>query len=154
MVTRRNNMNRNWGITFGIFVILLSVFIVLQSKVYSGELKLKIHKPKNDSNVCWRTIVEGNVSDPKLHVYVAIHPMATNKFWIQPIPTVSSDGKWKTYCYFGEPMIGIGEPFEIIAIASDSIKLFKEGDTMIAPLSDNPQILIRSNPITVIRAKC
>jgi hypothetical protein len=53
-------------------------------------------------------MVEGTISDPKLQVYVAIHPMATDKFWIQPIPNMSSDGKWKSYCYFGEPNIGKG----------------------------------------------
>lgn len=80
--------------------------------------------------------------------------MATDKFWIQPIPTISSDGKWRSYCYFGEPNIGIGEPFEIIAITSRNKKLFKEGDTLPSPLPGNPQILIRSNPVTVTRIKC
>lgn len=113
-----------------------------------------IISPENGSRVCWRTMVTGSISDPNLQVFVLIHPMATDKFWIQPIPTVSSDGKWKAYCYFGEPNIGIGEPFEIIAIASKNKKLFKEGDTLPSLLPDNPQILIRSDPVMVIRAKC
>lgn len=138
-----------------IVFLSLSIFLIINaSKIYSEELKLTIVKPKSDAEICRRTIVEGTISDPKLQVYVAIHPMATDKFWIQPIPTISSDGKWKSYCYFGEPNIGIGEPFEIIAIASRNKKLFKEGDTLPSPLPDNPQILIRSNPVTVTRAKC
>jgi len=115
---------------------------------------ISIISPAEGSHVCMRTLVSGSISDSSLQVFVLIHPMATGKFWIQPIPTVSSDGKWKAYCYFGEPNIGIGEPFEIVAVASKNKKLFKEGDTLPSPLPDNPQILIRSDPITVIRAKC
>ncbi len=137
-----------------IFLTFSICLIVAEPITYSEELKLNIVKPKNDAEVCWRTIVEGTVSDPTLHVYVAIHPMATDKFWIQPIPTISSDGKWRVYCYFGEPNIGIGEPFEIIAVASKNKILFKEGDTLPSPLLENPQILIRSNPIMVMRTKC
>lgn len=139
----------------GIVLSMVFIFaIIAESLIYGEDLKLTIIKPKNDAEVCWRTIVKGNISDPKLQVYVAVHPMATDKFWIQPIPTISSDGKWRSYCYFGEPNIGIGEPFEIIAIASKNKKLFKEGETLSTPLPDNNQILIRSNPVTVTRAKC
>lgn len=151
---RRNMKNRILGITFCMLSTLLLILAIPVLGGYSEELKLTIVKPKNDSEVCWRTMVEGTITAPKLQVYVAIHPMATDKFWISPIPTTSSDGRWKSYCYFGEPNIGIEEPFEIIAIASKNKKLFKEGDTLPSPLSDNPQILIRSNPVTVIRAKC
>ena len=115
---------------------------------------INIISPVGESRVCWRTMVRGTISNPNLQVFVLIHPMATDKFWIQPIPTVSSNGKWEAYCYFGEPNIGIGEPFEIIAIASKNKKLFKEGSTLPSPMPDNPQILIRSDPITVIRVGC
>ncbi|MCU4137418.1 MAG: hypothetical protein MW689_000989 [Thermodesulfobacteria bacterium] len=81
--------------------------------------------------------------------------MATNRFWIQPVPNVASDGSYSVYGYFGEkPNQGIGEPFEIIAIATRNKELFKEGDTLPSPLPDNPEILVRSNPIIVIRADC
>jgi hypothetical protein len=120
----------------------------------SAHAPLSIITPQDGSRVCWRTIVKGTISDPKFQVFVAIHPMATDKFWIQPVPTVSSEGIWTAYCYFGEPNIGIGEPFEIIAIASKNKKLFKEGDTMPAPLPESPEILIRSDPVMVIRDKC
>jgi hypothetical protein len=147
-------MNRILRITFCMLNIFLMILIISGRKSYGQELKLTIVEPKNDANVCWRAIVKGTISDSKLQVFAAIHPMATDKFWIQPIPNMRSDGRWEAYCYFGEQNIGIGEPFEIIAIASKNKKLFKEGDTLPSPLPDNPQILIRSNPLTVKRAQC
>lgn len=147
-------MYKTFRIICCLFCIFLSIFTIQNSNIYSEELTLSIDEPKDSEKVCWRSIVKGTVQDPKLQVFVAIHPMATAKFWIQPIPNMSTDGKWKTYCYFGEPRIGIGEPFEIIALATKNKKLFREGDTLPSPLQNNPEILISSNPIMVIRDKC
>jgi len=137
---------------FWVFVLFL--LIILPSKAYEEDLVLSITRPRNGERVCWRSLIEGRVSDPQLQVFVAIHPMATNRFWIQPVPNVASDGSYSVYGYFGEPNQGIGEPFEIIAIATRNKELFKEGDTLPSPLPDNPEILVRSNPIIVIRADC
>jgi hypothetical protein len=137
-----------------LITLLAIIFLIFTGNVHSQRLSIVITEPKDGKEVCWRSMVKGTVSDPKLQVFVAIHPMATNKFWIQPIPNMRSDGKWEAYCYFGEPNIGIGEPFEIIAIVSKNKKLFKEVDTLPSPLPDNPQILVRSNPIVVKRVRC
>ena len=118
------------------------------------ELFLSITKPHNGERVCWRTLIQGKVSDPQLQVFIAIHSMATNKFWIQPIPSVASDGSYSTYGYFGTFDEGIREPFEIIAIATNNKKLFKEGDTLPSPLPAIPEILVRSKPVIVIRDNC
>jgi len=147
-------MNGILRMTFWMFCLFSMILIITGSKGYGQELKLAIMEPQNDARVCWRNMVRGTVSDPKLQVFVAIHPMATDKFWIQPIPNMRSDGRWEAYCYFGEPNIGIGEPFEIIAIASRNRNLFREGDTLASPFPDNLQILIRSNPVTVKRSPC
>lgn len=136
---------------------LLTVFllglIISNLKIHGEELKLNIVEPKDEAQVSWRSIVKGTISNPELQVFVAIHPMATDKFWIQPIPNMSADGQWKAYCYFGEPNIGIGEPFEIIAITSKNKDLFREGQTLPSPLPNNTQIIVRSNPVMVTRAK-
>jgi len=130
------------------------IVIIITGNVYSQGLSIIIAEPKDGKQVCWRTMIRGSVSDPKLQVFVAIHPMAAPKFYIQPIPTMSSDGKWSAYCYFGEQDQGINEPFEIIALASKNKNLFKEGDILPSPLPDNQQILFRSNPVIVKRAPC
>lgn len=138
--------------TYLLTVFLLGL-IISNLKIHGEELKLNIAEPKDDAHVGWKAIVKGTISNPELQVFVAVHPMATDKFWIQPIPNISADGQWKAYCYFGEPSIGIGEPFEIIVVASKNKDLFKEGHSLPSPLPNNPQIIGRSNPVTVIRDK-
>lgn len=112
---------------------------------------ITIDVPKSEENVKLKTLVKGKVSNKSLKVFVAIHPMATNKFFIQPIPTISSDGSWQAFCYFGESKKGIGEPFEIIALSSKDINLLKEGDTLPSPLPDMENILCSSEAVIVIR---
>lgn len=118
------------------------------------QQQVSIVRPAEGSRVCMRTSVSGSVSDPSLQVYVLIHPMATNRFWVQPIPNMNPDGTWEAYCYFGESDRGIGEPFEIIVVASRNRNLFREGDTLPSPLQDNTQILLKSKLIRVTRAPC
>lgn len=115
---------------------------------------ISIASPAAGRHVCMRTMVSGCVSDATLQVFVLIHPMATNKFWVQPIPNMGADGSWEAYCYFGEQTQGVGEPFEIIAVASRHRNLFREGDTLLSPLQDNPQILFRSITVKVTRDLC
>lgn len=147
-------MNKASSRFFQIIVICLILFIILLLNVYGQALTLTIGQPRHNSNVCQRAIVSGTVSDPKLQVFIAIHPMAINTFFIQPVPAVGTDGRWQAYCYFGEGQRGIGQPFEIIAFASNNRNLFTEGNTLPSPFPNNAQILIRTNPVIVTRANC
>lgn len=133
---------------------LLLILVIPYMNIRGQQLQLTINNPRNDERVCWQTIVEGTISDHRLQVFIAIHPMATDRFWIQPIPNMSSDGRWSSLCFFGESRIGIGEPFEIIAIGSNNRRLFREGNTLSSPLPENPEILVRSRSIGVIRDPC
>lgn len=125
-----------------------------QADNQTTQQPISIISPAEGGHVCWRTMVTGSISNPNLQVFILIHPMATNKFWIEPIPNMRSDGRWEAYCYFGEQNQGIKEPFEIIAVTSKNKNLFKEGDILPSPLQDNPQIITRSKPIKVIRDPC
>lgn len=120
----------------------------------AAQQQVSIVSPAEGSRVCVRTAVSGSVSDSSLQVYVLIHPMATNRFWVQPIPNMNPDGRWESYCYFGESNRGIGEPFEIIAVTSRNRNLFREGDTLPSPLQDNAEILLKSKLIRVTRDPC
>ncbi len=122
--------------------------------IQTTNQSINIISPTQGSHVCQRTTISGNISNPELQVFILIHPMATNKFWVQPIPNMRSDGRWEAYCYFGEPDQGVGEPFEIIAIASRNRNLFEEGRTLPSPLPNNPDIIFRSNPVVVTRDPC
>ena len=111
--------------------------------------KLEITSPTDGATVTTRELVGGTVSDSKLNVYVLIHPLTTNLWWVQNMPTVGPDGKWQSFCYFGTENLGIGEPYEIIAVATSKKKLYQPGDTLeIVPLD-----LLRSRIVTVRRAK-
>ncbi len=112
-------------------------------------LKIEITSPAEGATVTMTELVRGTVSDPKLNVYILIHPLVTNLWWVQNIPTVGPDGRWQSLCYFGTENNGIGEPFEIIAIATTKQELYKPGDT----LKTVPSDILRSTIVTVQREK-
>ena len=93
-----------------LITLLAIIFLIFIGNVYSQRLSIVITEPKDGKEVCWRSMVKGTISDPNLQVFMAIHPMATDKFYIQPIPNMRSDGRWEAYCFFGEPNKGINLP--------------------------------------------
>ena len=136
-------------IIYGIFLF----FTFSAQGILGQTLSISIDRPEKDANVSQRSMVSGKVSDVTLMVYIAIRPMATSEFWIQEIPNISKDGTWAQYCYFGEPAVGRGEPYEIIAFASRNRTLLKPGQKIQSPLPDNPGILVKSDIVRVIRNK-
>lgn len=113
---------------------------------------IRIINPADGNHVCMETLVRGSVSDPNLQVFVLIHPMSTGSFWVQQLPERGTN--WHILGRFGEPNVGIGNHFEIIAIASSNRTLFNEGQTLPSPLPDNSEILIKSEPVIVTRNPC
>ena len=118
-------------------------------QIRQGAATLRIMSPAEEASVRMTELVRGTVSDPKLNVYILIHPLTTNLWWVQNIPAVGPDGRWQALCYFGTENLGIGEPYEIIAIASSKRGLYKPGDT----LKEVPSKLLRSKIVTVKRSK-
>jgi hypothetical protein len=94
-------------------------------------------------------LVRGKVTDYSMgNVFVLVHPMRTNLFWVQRPPSlINQDGLWQTICFFGTKTQGIGEYFELIAIITN--KTMKEGDT----LQVIPTDVIKSPLITVKRTE-
>jgi hypothetical protein len=92
------------------------------------EQKVEITSPKHDSEVELISSVTGNISDPKFHVYVFVHPFRTNLWWVQPTPSLPSKaGSWQSLAYFGtKEGKGIGGYFEILAIVAPEEALFQE----------------------------
>lgn len=154
MNTKKIKQNNTVRMICGILMLyfLTGVSIVSPGNIYGQDLTLSITEPTEGSRVCMQNMVRGTVSNPNLQVFVLIHPMATDRFWVQPLPERGSN--WHTYCFFGEPNRGVGEPFEIIAVASANRSLFQRGDTLTSPLPNNPQILVRSRPVIVTRDPC
>ncbi len=77
-----------------LITLLAIIFLIFIGNVYSQTLSIVITEPKDGKEVCWRSMVKGTVSDPNLQVFVAIHPMATDKFWINQIKADDQMVNW------------------------------------------------------------
>jgi len=110
-------------------IVLLAdnrVFTVLAR----GGHTVEILSPGADTQVEVTALIKGKVSDPKLHIYVFVHPLMTKLWWVQRLPSPpNKDGSWQSIGYFGTKQgEGVGEYFEIMAIAAPDRSLFKEGE--------------------------
>jgi hypothetical protein len=115
---------------------------------HSRDILINIESPRQNEQVGLDGLIKGKVSDPKIPVYVLVHPFSTNQWWIQrnaspPRP----DGSWQTTAYFGTETLGIGEEFEVVAIATD--RRFFEGQQ----LPSFPSDVARSDIVTVRRIR-
>jgi len=124
-------------------------FIPTHAETSIGDFFLKISEPNNGQEVSVREWVRGKLSDTSYEVYILIHPMATVSWWVQPLPSINSDGTWEAYCFFGEETVGIGESFEIIAIATKEKGVLRSGQQL--PIDKIPTDAIRSPIVRVIR---
>jgi hypothetical protein len=110
--------------------------------------EIQIFNPKNNSAVEAKELVSGKTTNPELKVYVLIHPLLTNLWWVQRIPSPPNlDGTWRTLCYFGTPNMGIGEYFEIAAISTEMH--LQEGMVF----KELPSAIARSDIILVKRTR-
>lgn len=90
---------------------------------------LSITTPADGEKVDEFPFVEGTVSDWKAEVWVIVHPMKTSDYWVQRNVTVKEDGKWRVQVNIGKGSVGVGESFEIMAVANPKNSL-KEGNKL------------------------
>ena len=107
-----------------------------------------------------QVIVEGTISDPQITVCVLVHPMASDTWWVQnlPSPPGKVDDKtwrWRTMALCGtgpeEGNLGLNEEFEIVAFAESQRAICQLGKTI--KTQDFPNDLPRSEIVTVKRVK-
>lgn len=67
--------------------------------------------------------VEGN-----LNLYVLVHPVPTDNWWVGRTPTLIDDRNWRAIVYFGHELAGVGDQYELAAIITD--KILHEGMTL------------------------
>src|SRR5437879_7040594 len=86
-------------------LVAILVGMLFGTSTASGEeaARIRITAPVDGSEVPWRPIVEGTVSDPESKVWVIVHPLEVSKYWVQPPVTVREGGTWKVQIYIGEP---------------------------------------------------
>lgn len=93
---------------------------------------VEIFSPRPDTQVGPSELVKGRVSEPGLFVYVLVHPLLGQSWWVQRLPTPPNrDGSWQSIAYFGtDTGKGIGEHFEVVVIAARNRTLLTEGQTI------------------------
>ncbi|MBI4514933.1 MAG: hypothetical protein HY699_03840 [Deltaproteobacteria bacterium] len=124
------------GLTIGLGMFAAVLFsastIVAQAPPASGGTSaIAITSPADGAKVTLRFLIQGKVQDAKLSVYVLVKPVTTNgTWWVQPAPTLNSDGHWHVNAYFGDAEHGSGEDFKITALASPERGLLSEGQQL------------------------
>jgi hypothetical protein len=68
-----------------------------------------------------------------LHLYIAVHPLSTDKWYVQRMPTIIN-GNWQAVAFFGGEEVGLGDQYELCAFISS--KTLHEGQ--IIELKDFP----------------
>ena len=129
---------------------LLAAGCTAQTDGKSEKSQVRIESPQPAAGVGLSEIVRGKVTnlDRKASVYVLVHPLSMNLWWVQRLPSPpNADGSWQTQCYFGTEKEGMGESFELVAIAATS--RLKEGQT----LGEFPRDVARSDVVTVKRVR-
>ncbi len=92
----------------------------------ANRLTVDLESPRDGGTVSAREIAEGKVSDPKARVWVIVHPVLTEAYWVQPEATVQASGDWRAMICIAPGNSGGGELFEIRAVANPTSAL-KEG---------------------------
>jgi hypothetical protein len=108
---------------------------------------ITITSHKDQQSVALEPIIRGKVYSNKAQVWVIVHPMETEGYWVQQKATVRSDGKWYTQVFIGrEGTEDSGKHFEIMAVANPT-KPIARGDV----LDGWPSALARSEIVELIR---
>jgi hypothetical protein len=104
-------MRRQWGA-----VVFLGILFADLGTVHA--LEILITAPGSGTLVHQREIVAGRVSDPEAALWVVIHPVGSNRYWVQPRP-MKHDGLWCVPAYFGQPIAQhSGRRFEVRSFAN------------------------------------
>ncbi|OFX59574.1 MAG: hypothetical protein A2046_04145 [Bacteroidetes bacterium GWA2_30_7] len=119
---------------------------VITERQIKETKNLQVINITDSLKVGWRQVIKGKIVDISKKVYVIVHPMSIQGYWVQPNTTISSDGTWNCNAYIGRNTQDIGIEYEIMAIANPKIVL-NEGDV----LNSWPEAEWHSNVVTVIR---
>jgi hypothetical protein len=95
-----------------------------------SQPSIAITSHKADQKVTVNPIVKGKVFNSNAAVWIIVHPMETEGYWVQPKATVSGNGEWYSLIYVGRPgKEDAGKFFEIRAVANPK-KPLARGDVL------------------------
>jgi hypothetical protein len=158
-------LNRNPKIIFSFFVglvIAFGVFWGLQGLQFNSAKPVHIYidTPLQATVQGTQAQIQGTVSPKNSRIYVLVHPIHTNKWWVQAVPSISDDATesatWTSIIYLGAENAGQGEYFEVIALASaDSLiaDILSGRFLSIGEVVETFPMLSRSNTIEFFRQK-
>ena len=122
----------------------LGIFLFAAPSAYA---QMTIESPKNGDTVRCRTVVKGTAPAGQ-PVWLVIHPLTGDDYFIQPSVKISGRNEWTVTPYFGRREDG-GVEFEMQAVSGPSAQL-KEGDV----LGDWPKGSASSPTVHVKRGAC
>ena len=142
------------GLSIAIVAGLLTHFLIPVIEEFLAPPAVEITSPVDGGQVQWTPVghlvtgtcrkVGGN-----LRLYVAIHPLATENWYVQRIPTVI-DSHWQAVVFFGMEEIGVGDQYELCAFISS--ETLHEGQTIpltaFPPSHEAKAIIAVSRPAT------
>ena len=102
-----------------LFVTFSLLFMLTTGKTQAQQQNISIVSYKNGDNIlCHVKIMIKTNAPSSSNIYLLVHPIAVNNWWVQPQFTYDSNGYWHCYAYFGECGKNIGEKFEMIALVN------------------------------------
>lgn len=145
------------AIVFVVSVLLATIAWSWLASSGVTPLRVNITDPPDGGNVTMQYFVKGTVADPDARVYVVVHPLRVSEMWVQKPPIVDRSGNWQTQATFGGDALGIGESYEVIALATNDnfVATWATGNSLSEgrKLTSLPRKSNRSNRVTVIRPK-
>lgn len=150
--------DRRIGMLGGVSVVVLALGIIVWfADRPAPDIETVITEPNDGAEVEERTVVKGKSTPIPEVVYVLVHPRSTNSWWVQDLPVVQRTGDWSVDVSMGTASAGIGESFDIIALATNEgrlIRILRDVDLVTAQqLTTTIPSLSKSNLVTVKRIR-
>jgi hypothetical protein len=137
-------------------LIVLAVALAF-ANISGPKFEVNITIPKNGEVVSQRIPVAGEVGNEGTKLWVLVHPVAQDVWWVQDSPVILADGRWHGYANLGTSELGAGQTFEIIALASNetSFRMALRGVQLQTnqELHALPPYYAKSNLIAVTRGR-
>ncbi|HEX8493602.1 MAG TPA: hypothetical protein VF658_12215 [Pyrinomonadaceae bacterium] len=148
-------------ITLGLFLLVTMAAAVMSwvwlSNVKVRPVTIEIIEPVNAAQIEGnRYLVKGKVNDPDAKISVVVRPLEPLDYWVQETPTIDSGGNWQVNAHFSERNVGIGERYEVFALATreNFLVTWLTGNSLpVGKRQDLPSNTNRSNVITVTRVR-
>lgn len=138
--------------TGGALAVLTALWLAAHAR---PSMRVQIGEPKDGAAVGYQPHIKGTVSDAAAAVHVLVRPITSEVWWVQNAPVVQPDGTWEVPVYIGTAQLGVGESYEIVAVAASGnwfLQLLRESSLEAGQkVKALPEYLVRSKVLVVRR---